>query len=191
MVAWSISEHSRLECGKFSVYNCFSSHFPLQKPPGWHHEARMAGCGKLLKKARGERWFEGDCNAKTVCMGTWQFISEVISLAVLWVDSKSYQGKLDEIWLLKNAVGAIFCRQTWLARHLQNTHGLGVGCVACRWSCEFPRHSFRSGIGKLQICKHSSNRMVIVQSVDGLMANFLTERKRKGLTFAVNAKVLI
>ena len=32
-----------------------------------------------------------------------------------------------------------------------------------------------------------SNRMVIVQSVEGLMANFLTERKVEGLTSAVNA----
>lgn len=40
----------------------------------------------------------------------------------------------------------------------------------------------------LGIGKHSSHRMEVVQSVGGLMANFLSERKGQGLTFAVNAK---
>ena len=44
----------------------------------------------------------------------------------------------------------------------------------------FPRHSFRSGIGKLHVCKHSSNRMVIVQSTIGLIQHFLREQKKKG-----------
>ena len=83
-----------LKSGKFSVYKCFSSHFPLQKPPGWHHKARMVGRGKLLKETRGERWFDGDWTAKTIHMVTRQFMSEVVSLAILWVDSKTYRGNL-------------------------------------------------------------------------------------------------
>ena len=59
----------------------FSSHLLLQKPPDWHHKARMVGRSKLLKETRGERW---------------RFMSEVFSLAVLWVDSKTYRGNLDE-----------------------------------------------------------------------------------------------
>ena len=47
-------------------------------------------------------------------METWWFMSEVVSLAVRWVDSKTFQGNLDEFWLLKNAIGAIFCRQVVL-----------------------------------------------------------------------------
>ena len=96
--------------GKFSVNKCFSSHFPLQKPPGWHYEARMVGRGELLKETRGERWFDGDWTAKTIHVETQQFTSEVISLAVLWMDSKTYQGNMVEFWLLKNAISVIFCR---------------------------------------------------------------------------------
>ena len=48
-----------------------------------------------------------------------------------------------------------------------------------------------TGIRKLQVCVHGSNRMVIVQSVEGLMANFLSEGKGKGMTFAVNANFWI
>ena len=40
----------------------------------------------------------------------------------------------------------------------------------------------------LGVGKHSSNRMVIAQSVEGLMAIFLSERKGQGLKFAVNVK---
>ena len=42
-----------------------------------------------------------------------------------------------------------------------------------------------SEIGKLQVCKHSSNRMVIAQSAESLMQRFLNERKEKGLKFAL------
>ena len=48
--------------------------------------------------------------AKTIGMKTWRFMSEVISLAVLCVDSKTYRGNLDEFWLLKKVTGATFCR---------------------------------------------------------------------------------
>ena len=105
----SVSEHTSKSVN-FTVYKCFSSHFPLQKPPGWHHKARMVGRGKLLKETRGERWFDSDWKAKTIRMETWRFMSEVVSLAVLWVDSKTYRGNLDKFWLPKNAIGAIFCR---------------------------------------------------------------------------------
>ena len=61
-----------------------------------------------------------------------------------------------------------------------------VDCVACRFHCVFPSHSFRSGIGKLQVCKHSSNRIVTGQFAEGLMENFLSEQKGEGLKFALN-----
>ena len=48
------------------------------------------------------------------------------------------------------------------------------------------RHSFQSGIGKLQVCKHSCNRMVTVQFAEGMMEHFLSEHKGKGLKFAVS-----
>ena len=48
-------------------------------------------------------------------------MSKVVSMAVLWVDNKTYQGNLDEFWPLKNAIGAIFCRQNWLAWHIKIT----------------------------------------------------------------------
>ena len=50
---------------------------------------RMVGSGKLLKETRGERWFDGDCNAETIRMETWQFMRKVVSLAILWVDNKT------------------------------------------------------------------------------------------------------
>ena len=43
----------------------------------------------------------------------------------------------------------------------------------------FPRSSFWSGIGKLQVCKHSSNRMVSVQFGEGFVEHFLSEQKEK------------
>ncbi len=49
-----------------------------------------------------------------------------------------------------------------------------------------PRHSLRSPITKLQVCKHCSNRMVIAQSAERLMRSFLSERKEIGLKFAAN-----
>ena len=100
-----------LKSGNFTVYKRFSSHFLLQ-PPGWHHKARMVGRGKLLNETKGERWFDSGWNAKTIRMKTWRFMSEVVSLAFLWVFSKTYRGNLDEFSLLKNAMGAIFCRLT-------------------------------------------------------------------------------
>ena len=51
----------------------------------------------------------------------------------------------------------------------------------------FPSIPFGQVEENLGVGKHSSNRMVIVQSVEGLTANFLTERKVEGLTSAVNA----
>ena len=48
------------------------------------------------------QWLE----RQTIRMETWRFMSEVVSLAVLWVDSKTYRGNLDEFWLLKNAQSA-------------------------------------------------------------------------------------
>ena len=48
----------------------------------------------------------------------------------------------------------------------------------------FPGIPFRSGIGKLQVCKHSSHPMVTVQFVEDLMEYFLSEQKGKCLKFA-------
>ena len=47
---------NELTSGKLTVSRCFSSHFPLQKPPDWHHTARMVGRGKLLKETRVETY---------------------------------------------------------------------------------------------------------------------------------------
>ena len=44
-----------LKSGNFTVYKCFSSYFPLQKPLGWHHKAKLVDRGQLLKETRGER----------------------------------------------------------------------------------------------------------------------------------------
>ena len=59
--------------------------------------------------------------------------------------------------------------------------------MPCRWHSVFPRHSFRSGIGKL----HSSNRIVTVQFAEGLMKYFLSWQKGKALRFALNRKFWI
>ena len=55
----------------------------------------------------------------------------------------------------------------------------------------FNRHFFPSGIGKLPVCKHNSNRMVTVQFAEGLMEHFCSEQKRKGLKFALIVKFWI
>ena len=48
----------------------------------------------------------------------WRPMSEGVSLAVLWLDSRTYQGKFGEFSLVKNAIGANFCQQDWVAGHL-------------------------------------------------------------------------
>ena len=78
------------------IYKCFWNHCPLQKAPGWHLKGRKLGRGKLLKENRGERSFDGDCNAKAIRMEMWRFMSKAVSLAVLWVDNKTYQGNLEK-----------------------------------------------------------------------------------------------
>ena len=65
-----------------------SGHFPLQTLPGWHHKAGMESRGNPLKESRGERWFHSDWDAKSVRIESWRLTSEVVSLAVLWVDSR-------------------------------------------------------------------------------------------------------
>ena len=54
----------------------------------------MAGRGKLLKEARGVR---DDLKMTGTPYGNMAVQSEVVTLAVLWVESMSYQGNLDEI----------------------------------------------------------------------------------------------
>ena len=127
-----------LKSGKFSVYKCFSSHFPLQKPPGWHHKARMVGRGKLLKETRGERWFNGDCTAKTIHLET--------RTPVGFLSGRSVGGFQD----LPRQFGQVLTskeRNQCNILPVKLYGGSYIGCVACCQSCEFPRHSFRSGIG--------------------------------------------
>ena len=89
----------------------FSSHLPLQKSPYWHHEARMVGRGELLKETRGERQFHDDLGAESDRNEAWRPVSEVVSLAVLCLDSKTYQGKLGDFLVVKNAaIGSNFCQ---------------------------------------------------------------------------------
>ena len=37
-------------------------------------------------------------------------MSDVVSLAVLWLDFRTYQGKLGKFSLVKNAIGKNFCQ---------------------------------------------------------------------------------
>ena len=73
-----------------------------------------------------------------------------------------------------------------MARHLKKMYEIEVGGLAFADIAVLPRHSFRSPIRKLQVCKHCSNRMVIAQSAERLMRIFLGERKTIGLKFAAN-----
>ena len=88
----------------------FLSHLPLQKPPYRHHEVRMVGRGEPLKETRGERRFYDDLGAESDGNEAWRPMSEVVSLSALWLDSRTYQGKLGEFSLVKNAIVAIFCQ---------------------------------------------------------------------------------
>ena len=92
----------------------FSSHLPLQKLPYWHHEARMVGKGELLKETRGERQFHDDLGAESDRNEAWRSMSEVFSLAVLWLDSRTYQCKLGDFSLVENAIGTNFCQKEGL-----------------------------------------------------------------------------
>ena len=88
----------------------FLSHLPLQKPPYWHREVRVVGRGEHLKETRGERRFYDDLGAQSDRNEAWRPMSEVVSLAVLWLDFRTYQGVLSQFSLVKNAIGANFCQ---------------------------------------------------------------------------------
>ena len=70
----------------------------------------MVGRGELLKEARGERQFHDDLGVESDRNEAWRPMSEVVSLAVLWLDSRTYQGKLGDFSPVKNAIGTIFCQ---------------------------------------------------------------------------------
>ena len=70
----------------------------------------MVGTGAPLKETRGERRFHDDLGAKSDRNEAWRPVSEVFSLFVLWLDSRTYQGKLGEFSLVKNAISAKFCQ---------------------------------------------------------------------------------
>ena len=52
---------------------------------------------------KSERWFRPNWAAKNASKQTWRFTSEVISLAVLWTDSRTHQDSLGEFWLVSNS----------------------------------------------------------------------------------------
>ena len=76
----------------------------------------MVDRGEPLKETRGQRRFHDDLGAESDRNEAWRPMSEVVSLAVLWLDSRSYQSELGEFSLVKDAVGANFCQQGWVAR---------------------------------------------------------------------------
>ena len=67
----------------------YKSHLPLQKPPYWHHEAKMVRRGELLKETRGERQFHDDLGTESDRNEAWRPMSEIVSLAVPWLDSRT------------------------------------------------------------------------------------------------------
>ena len=69
----------------------------------------MVGRGEPQKDTRVERRFYDDLGAESDRNGAWRPMSEVVSLAVLWLDSRSYQGKLGKFSLVKNEIGANVC----------------------------------------------------------------------------------
>ena len=69
----------------------------------------MVDRGELLKETRGERRFYDDLGAESDLNEARRPMSEVVSLAVLWLDSRTYQGKLGAFSFAKNAIGANFC----------------------------------------------------------------------------------
>ena len=54
--------------------------------------------------------FHDDLGAESDGIEAWRPLSEVVSLAVLWLDFRTYQGKLGEFSLVKNTMGANFCQ---------------------------------------------------------------------------------
>ena len=63
----------------------------------------------LGKDTRGERrFYDHDLGAESDRNEAWRPMSEVVSKAVLWLDSRTYQGMLGEFSLVKNVIGANF-----------------------------------------------------------------------------------
>lgn len=76
------------------LYECVFEPFSSAEA---HKSASLSwnvGRGKPLKENRGERWFHVDWDAKDVCIKFGGFTSEVVSLAHLWMASRTYQDYL-------------------------------------------------------------------------------------------------
>ena len=75
----------------------------------------MVGGGEPLKETRDERRFYDDLGAESNRNEAWRPMSEVVSLAVLWLDSRTYQGKLERFHLQRMQSVQIFASRTgWL-----------------------------------------------------------------------------
>ena len=163
-VACSVSEHTSSNLVILWFISVFRVTFHCRSPQAriikleWWVEA------KFLKETRGERWFDGDWNAKTIRMETWRFMSKVVSLAVLWVDSKTIPRQFGQILTYKERNRRNILPVELAGRLLQKTEEREVDCASCRRHCVFPRHSFRSGIGKLQVWNVQKCSNVVVYS---------------------------
>ena len=72
--------------------------------------------GKPLKENRGEGGFTPSESPNRLCSKRCRPTSEVVSLAVFWMDARTYQGNLGEFGVVKNSMDSIFCWQYWVAQ---------------------------------------------------------------------------
>ena len=78
------------------VYKCFLSHFPSTEALRTASLSWNVGRGKPLKENRGERWFDVDWTAKMLSCKVGEFASQGVSLARLWIATRTYQGYLGQ-----------------------------------------------------------------------------------------------
>ena len=67
----------------------------------------MTGGGNLLKETRSERRFHANRGAKYWCYRKWRFSSEVVFLAVLWMECSTYRRQFGRVVKCKKANGHV------------------------------------------------------------------------------------
>ena len=121
-VVYSVSRHTSSIQARFGFVSVFFEPFATAEAPYWHHEVRVVGRGEPLKETRSKRRFHDDLGVENDRNEAWRPMSEVVSPAVLCLDSRTYQGKLGEFSLVKNAMGV---------STLKKIYEIATGAVLC------------------------------------------------------------
>ena len=138
-------------------YKCFLSHFPLQKPPCWHHWAGMGVKASLWKNTEVRSGFT--LTEPPKMLRSRHGGSRVKSQAILWTDSRTYQDDFGKFWLVNKAIDTVFRWYDWVAQHLKKIFEMKIRSVLHSWYDSVTQNSFRAQTSQVQIHDSGSKKM--------------------------------